>query len=102
MGSYRSYTYLKDWVLGQMSKDTGSLSSFIGGTYVCKKFDKGEAQDWVLVSSHVNGSVCNPLTAAIFYTEDLDPAGAPLPFKGRWASLKGTRVQPKGTGGKGR
>lgn len=43
------------------------------------------------MSSHVNGSVCNPLTAAIFDPEDLDPAGAPLPFKGRWASLKGTQ-----------
>ena len=58
---------------------------------MCVKVDRGEAQDWVLVSSHVNGSVCNPLTAAFFDPEDLDPAGAPLPFKGRWASLKGTQ-----------
>jgi hypothetical protein len=66
-------------------------------------------QDWVLVSSHVNGSVCNPLTAAIFVQKTWTSGGAPTP-QGRVgvavrhveASLLGTQVQPQGTGGKGR
>jgi len=36
-------------------------------------------QDWVLVSSHVNGSVCNPLTAAIFVLKTWTSGGAPTP-----------------------
>ena len=73
-GSYRSYTYLMVKTPGSKTKGLVLSVKLYGWISVSKKVDRGEAQDWVLVSSHVNGSACNPLTAAIFDPRRLGPS----------------------------
>ena len=47
------------------------------------------------MSSHVSGSACNPLTSAIFATEDLDLRRGPYPFREGGRRRKARRFSRK-------